>query len=153
MSKTFLCALASSFFLAGCEVPVMIAADQNQGRMSGMFEITFPAVMLVQLDDGSEEFLTGELLGHANGNAKYALKGPKSGNCSGSYTKKTGINTITCDSGFTYQENVGQQRSKMSGVNIAQGIYQGVSWIGALGWGNDATESSTRAAIAAHSAG
>lgn len=125
----------------------MIAADQNQGKMSGMFEITFPAMMLVQRADGVEEILEGSLIGHANGNAKYDVTGPVSGRCTGAYTKNTGINTITCEGGFTYSENVGRQRAKMSGTNIATGIYDGVAYVGAFGWGNDANEAAVRAAV------
>lgn len=147
MFKKVLFGLIVSSALSGCEVPVMIAADQNQGQMSGMFEITFPAMMLVQRSDGVEEILEGSLIGHANGNAKYDVTGPKSGRCIGEYIKKTGISKISCEQGFSYSENIGQQKAKMSGTNIATGTYDGVAFVGAFGWGNDANEASVRAAI------
>lgn len=147
MLKKFLLALTASAALAGCEVPVMIAANQNQGAMTGMFEITFPAMMLVQLDDGREQILTGSLMGHASGNARYDLTGPVSGRCTGGYDKKSGINMLSCEDGFAYSEYVGPQRPKMSGVNVAEGTYEGAAFIGAFGWGNGANEASVRAAL------
>ena len=112
--------------------------------MTGAFEVSFPAMMLVQLSDGSEELFTGNLAGYANGNAKYNLQGPTTGSCTGGYVKKTGINTITCENGFSYSENIGRRKAKMSGVNIAAGT----DFVGAFGWGNDANEESVRQAIA-----
>lgn len=133
--------------LAGCESPVMIAADQNKGQMAGMFEIAFPAMMLVQQADGVEEILEGNLIGHVSGNARYNVNGPVFGQCTGVYTKNTGLSTITCEGGFSYSENVGRQRPKMSGTNIATGTYDGVAYVGAFGWGNNANEASVRQAI------
>lgn len=137
--------------LMGCEIPVMMAAEKNQGRMTGMFEITFPAVMIVQFAEGTEEVLTGELIGHANGSAKYDLVGPNWGQCSGGFAK-SGISTLTCESGASVSVDIGPQKPKMSGTNVVAGEALGNAFISAFGWGNDGNEPAVRQAIAAYSA-
>ena len=115
--KKFLFASIACFTLSGCEVPVMIAADTNQGEMTGMMEITFPAVMIVQIEDGTEEILHGDLIGHANGSARYDLSGPNWGQCSGGFTRD-GISTLACENGMELSVNIGRQRARMSGTNV-----------------------------------
>lgn len=124
----------------------MIAAHKNQGAMSGVFEVTFPAVLLVQITDVGEELLVGKLMGHANGSAKYDLTGPTWGHCIGGYSRD-GVNSLSCENGFAISENVGKQRAKMSGVNVVAGTEQGKAYIAAFGWGNDANDSAVREAI------
>ena len=145
MFKKALCILGITL-LAGCEVPVMIAAAQNQGEMTGMMEITFPASMIVQFDDGTEEVLNGQLIGHANGSAKFNVVGPNWGTCAGSVTRD-GVSTMLCDGGVNITTNVGKQRPKMSGVNVATGVALGTKYKSGFGWGNDGNEASVRAAI------
>lgn len=148
------CALGAvvAFGLSGCEIPVMMAADANDAEMTGMFEITFPAVLLVQTADGGEELLTGELRGYANGNSNFTLVGPDSGTCEGSSTA-AGDMVMSCESGFQMDRNVGRQRARMTGTFVLDGSWQGVAYVGAMGWGNDANEPAVRAAIAAAQAG
>ena len=133
--------------LAGCEVPVMVAAKQNQGQMTGMFEITLPAVMIVQFEEGTEEVLTGDLIGHANGSAKYDLTGPTWGHCTGGFNK-AGISSLTCENGTSVSVDIGPQRAKMSGTNVVAGEALGNEFVSAFGWGNDANEAAVRQAIA-----
>ena len=141
------CALT---FLAGCEVPVMIAADANQGHMTGMFEITFPAVLLVQLEDGSEEFLSGEMRGQASGAAEFDLSGPTYGACSGTMARH-GLMTMHCENGVSISMQTEPARPKMSGVRVAHGTAMDFGFVSAFGWGNLATEKAARDAIAADS--
>ncbi|WP_147125048.1 hypothetical protein [Shimia ponticola] len=136
----------AAILLSGCEVPVMIAAAQNDGQMTGAFEITFPAMMLVQFDDGSEELLPGELRGHANGSAEYTVTGPTWGTCEGKVTRAGDID-MTCDGGVAIKMNVGAQRPKMSGVNVASGVALGTPYKSAFGWGKSGTEAAVRAAL------
>ena len=148
MIRQLFCVALVSSTLMGCEIPVMMAAEKNQGRMTGMFEITFPAVMIVQFSEGTEEVLTGELIGHANGSAKYDLVGPNWGQCSGGFAK-SGVSTLTCESGATVTVDIGPQKPKMSGTNVVAGEALGNEFVSAFGWGNDASEAAVRSAIAA----
>ncbi|MGB0497037.1 MAG: hypothetical protein ACPGID_01755 [Rubricella sp.] len=138
---------ACAFALAGCEVPVMMAASANQGEMTGMFEITFPAVLLIQVDDGSEEFLEGELRGHISGSSEFDLTGPTYGDCSG-FMSREGSMEMTCSGGVTMAAEYGPQRAQMSGVRVQTGSVMGFDYISAFGWGNLATEDAVREAIA-----
>jgi hypothetical protein len=124
----------------------MIAANQAGGEMSGVFEVTLPAMALVQ-SDGFEEILVGELRGYANGNADYTLKGPFSGTCNGT-ANRDGEVTMTCDSGLDVRRNIGRQRARMTGTNTLSGIWQGREYVSALGWGKDANEANLRATLA-----
>ncbi|WP_296423736.1 hypothetical protein [Yoonia sp.] len=148
------CALgaAMAFGLAGCEVPVMIAADANGGQMTGMFEITFPAALLVQTADGNEEFLTGDLRGYANGNSNFSFTGPTYGKCEGSSTS-AGDMVMSCDNGLEWDHSLGRQRAKMTGTFVLDGTSEGIGYVGAMGWGNDANEAAVRLAIAEAQAG
>lgn len=137
---------STAVLLAGCEVPVMIAADQNQGQMTGMFEITFPAALLVRPQQGSEELLTGTLIGHAKGSARFALTGPTWGDCRGT-ASKSGTTSMSCSGGIDITMETGRQKARMSGVNIASGTYDGTGFTSAFGWGNDGNEASVRAAL------
>lgn len=130
----------------------MIAADANDGAMTGMFEVTFPAVLLVQTDNGTEEFMTGELRGYANGNSNFTLVGPTYGTCEGSSTA-AGDMLMTCENGFNLDRNVGRQRARMTGTYVLNGSWNDTGYVGAMGWGNDANEDAVRAAISAASAG
>lgn len=145
--RRLIAALLAVTTLSGCEVPVMIAAEQNQGKMTGMFEITFPAVMIVQFEEGTEEVLKGDLIGHANGSAKYDLSGPTWGHCTGGFSKP-GISSLKCDNGASVSVDIGPQRPKMSGTNVVAGEALGNEFISAFGWGNDANEAAVRQAIA-----
>lgn len=144
------CALgaAIAFGLAGCEIPLMIAADANDGQITGMFEITFPAVLLVQGPDGNEEFLTGDLRGYPNGESRFSLIGPTYGNCEGSSTP-AGELVMSCDKVFDLVANIGSHRARMSGTYVLDSTWEGVRYVGAMGWGNDANEAAVRSAIAA----
>jgi len=136
--------------LSGCEVPVMMAAKANQGEMVGMFEIKFPAVLLVQIEDGTEELLKGHLLGHINGSAKFDLTGPTWGECTGASTK-AGKTSLSCANGISLSMNTGKQKAKMSGLNVVAGQSLGHKFISAFGWGNDADEAKARLALEEHS--
>lgn len=120
----------------------MIAANQNQGQMTGVFEITFPATLLVRFDHGEEEILTGTLIGHANGSARFELFGPEWGNCQGT-TTRTGFTRMSCSGGVQVEMETGHQKPKMSGVNV----FAGPEFVSAFGWGNDASEAAVRAAL------
>ncbi|MCV2864780.1 hypothetical protein [Defluviimonas sp. WL0075] len=119
--------------------------------MTSMFEITFPATMLVAFDGGTEELLDGKLIGHANGSAKYDLTGPVWGHCTGGFTK-AGISTLECENGMKITVDIGPQKPKMSGVNVVSGTALGVAFVSAFGWGNDANEGAVRAAVKSHPA-
>lgn len=144
MIRTFLLGAFAASFLSACEVPVMIAASQNQGQMTGAFEITFPAVLLVQFADGDEELLTGDLIGHANGNARFTLANAELGQCEGTATRD-GDTRMRCSNGVEIAMNTGRQRAKMSGINV----FQGSEFKSAFGWGNEASEGAVRAALGA----
>ncbi|PCD75725.1 hypothetical protein [Pseudothioclava arenosa] len=152
MFKKSISAAALCLLLAGCEVPVIIAAEANDGKWGGkgqsMFEIEFPAVMIVQVDGLEEEVLKGPLLGHANGTARYTLTGPNWGTCEGAYTKE-GLSTMTCANGFDVAIDIGERRSKMSGHYIVSGEEKGHAFRSILGWGKEADEAQLRALLAA----
>lgn len=130
----------------GCEVPVMMAASNNQGEMTGMFEITFPAVMLVQVEGQEEELLEGQLIGHVNGSAKFSLTGPNWGLCTGG-TSRDGQTEMTCTNGMAIAMDTGKQKPKMSGIRVTRGEAFGSAFVSAFGWGNNAQETDVRAAI------
>ena len=146
MKLTRLTACVSLIAIAGCEVPVMMAAEQNQGQMKG-FSVEFPAAMLVRFSDGQEEFLTGTLLGHANGNADYAVVGPNWGKCKGEVKTSKGVNSFACENGMKSTMDIGVQKVAMSGVNIVSGNALDQTFITAFGWGNYGNETSVRAAL------
>ncbi|MDF1621359.1 hypothetical protein [Pseudothioclava nitratireducens] len=143
MFKQSMLAACAALGLSGCEVPVMIAAEANDGKWltkgRSVFEIEFPAVMIVQVERVGEEVLTGTLLGHANGTARYALTGPNWGACEGAYDK-TGMSTFSCANGLGFSVNLGEQRAKMSGHHIVSGAHRGRNFVSILGWGNEASE-------------
>ena len=132
--------------LSGCEIPVMIAAGANDGKVTGMFEITFPAVLLINFEDGTEELLRGTLAGNISGSAKFDLEGPTYGRCTGGSTK-AGFTTMSCENGVNLSFNVGESKPKMSGVNVVSGTAIGHNYVSAMGWGKLATEDAVRAAI------
>jgi hypothetical protein len=137
--------------VSGCEVPVMIAANANDGKMTGAFDITFPAVMLVQLDTGSEELFEGEMIGNITGKATFSVTGPETGVCNGVISNK-GIGKVTCDNGRVYPfQNEEPGRMKMSGVEKMEGTVSGenysIDYISVFGWGKMANEKSVRAAL------
>lgn len=144
--KQYALGTAMMLLLSGCEIPVMIAAEQNDAEMTGMFEITFPAVLLVQTSDGGEEFLTGELRGYANGNSNFTLVGPTYGTCQGSSTS-AGDMLMVCENGFQMDRNVGRQRARMTGTFALEGTWEGTDYIGVMGWGRDASEDAVRSAL------
>lgn len=133
--------------LSGCGVAVMMEAEKNDGEMVGMFEIAFPAVMLVSFDDGTEELLSGELIGHASGSSKINVTGPTWGKCTG-IGKKSGEFTMTCENGLSMSQNGGKSKPKMSGVEVNRFAEGGKSGFAAMGWGKLANEASVRKAIA-----
>ena len=134
--------------LSGCEIPVMVAANANQGQMTGMFEVTFPAVLLVQVEDGSEEFLTGEMRGKAAGTAEFDLAGPTYGACSGTMNR-SGLMNMTCANGVSISAQTESSGPQMSGIKVIQGTAMEFGFVSAFGWGNMATETAVRTAIAA----
>lgn len=133
--------------VSGCEVPVMMAADANDAKMSGVFEISFPAVLLVQVEGHGEEFLAGEMKGYANGNAKFDLTGPNYGQCVGDYKTSSQLLNLSCDNGVIVQQKVEEPTMKMSGVNVAHSVQDGQAILAVFGWGNDANEAAVRKAI------
>jgi len=148
MIKQTLIALSAGTILAGCSVPVMVAADRNQGRVTGLFEITVPASMLVVSEDG-EELLTGELAGRASGSATLALTGPIWGACSFAMTRQGSIDG-SCANGQTISEQAEPQRPSMSGTYVHEGQMDGNDYVMVMGWGNEATETSIRTALSAY---
>jgi hypothetical protein len=144
--KTLMLPLVLTASLSACEVPVMMAAEANQGEMTGMFEITFPAVLLIQFDE-SEELLTGDLIGRASGSAKFDFTGPTFGHCTGAATKD-GDTNMSCANGANITMNAGKPKKKMSGVFVIAGRAMDNDFISAMGWGNLANEATVRQAIA-----
>lgn len=132
--------------LSGCELPVLMAAGANDGKMTGMFEITFPAVMLIKSDDGTDEFLVGDLIGHVSGSAKFNFVGPTFGTCTGA-SSKSGYTTMSCENGYSGSFETGEQKPKMSGVNVVSGSVDGYDFVSAIGWGKLANENAVRSAV------
>ncbi len=137
------------FVLAGCEVPVMIAAEKNQGQMSGAFEITFPAAMYVQTNKFDPLTYTGTLIGKANGASSWHLTHPELGVCTGHLSNK-GKGHINCDTGVTLPiSRDPDERIKMSGIEIIRGTTQDLSYKVAFGWGNMGNVAAVQAAALA----
>ena len=141
-----------AFGLSACGTHVLLEAQQNGGEMAGMFDIAFPAVMLVQTADGTDELLEGTLIGNISGSSTYNFVGPTSGNCSGSASAE-GIASMSCDNGFEMTVNNGRQRPKMSGTFVQTGEWNGGPFVAVMGWGNEANEAAVRAALPAAQAG
>jgi hypothetical protein len=142
------CFLAAGLIaVSGCDVAVIAAAEANRGQMTGMFEITFPAVMVVQFDDGAEEVLTGEFVGHISGSADWQLTGPTWGVCDGTTSKEGDISMI-CTSGLTSNMKIDPPGSKMSGISISEFESDGTRFVSGFGWGNGAEEDLIRAELA-----
>lgn len=138
--------------LAGCEIPVMIAAGANDAKMTGMFEITFPAMMLVQPQESPELLYEGTLVGKANGSAKFFMTGSDGSSCEGATTTK-GVGQLTCDNGIVYPFPEQTERPKMSGINVSEGEMNGEPGVAAFGWGKLANEGALRSGIAEYSMG
>ena len=133
--------------LGGCDIPVMMAAHQNDGKMTGAFEVTMPAMLLIEAAGEEQQLLRGELIGHISGNAKFNLTGPTWGKCEGQSTK-SGHTSMTCENGMAYAFEAGHQKAKMSGINVTRGMREGYPFVAAFGWGKEANEAAVRAAIA-----
>ena len=144
-------ALLFTSILSACEVPVLIAASQNDAQMTGPFELTFPAAMFAVYDGDTEELLVGEMIGKASGKATFTVEGPTWGVCEGQASTRTGDISVTCDNGLTIDQNLGPQRMKMSGLNTFAGQQDGVEFVTFFGWGNFANEADLRAAYADYS--
>lgn len=137
--------------LSGCTSPVENNAA-NREDSAKMFEIKFPAVMLVQMENGDETFLEGSMFGHMSGSARYLFPDSDWGDCKGNY-KKDGTASLVCTNGFDYTINYGKQRPKMSGVNVVKTVVDGQSSISAFGWGKDANLDAVQQAIAKNGVG
>ena len=144
--KLTMAALAVSS-LAGCEIPVMMAASANGGEMTGIFEVTLPAMALIQIEDGSEELLVGEMRGKASGNAEFDMTGPIFGDCSGAANRE-GKMTMTCTNGYSVVAQGEPARASMSGIVLSAGTAGGFAFKSAFGWGGEANEGAIRAALA-----
>lgn len=144
--KKFVSGMALVALLGGCEVPVIVAANQNDGKMTGMFEVTLPAMLLIEAAGEEQQLLSGELIGHMNGSAKFNLTGPTWGDCEGQSTK-SGYTSMTCENGMAYAFEAGQQKAKMSGINVTRGVREGHPFVAVFGWGKEANEAAVRAAI------
>lgn len=129
--------------------------------MTGAFEITLPAVALVRLDAGEEDFLTGNLVGHISGRSEITLSGAKVGDCVGRTTpKKPG--TLNCSNGLAIALAANEESgSSMNGVVGQTGVVDArnlqnfgftkkpsdpsrVAYVAAFGWGKMANEAAVR---------
>ncbi|MCA0872004.1 hypothetical protein LCL97_14285 [Seohaeicola saemankumensis] len=124
----------------------MIAADANDAEVSGAFDITFPAAMLIRAGE-EEEFLTGNMIGYLNGNADIDVTGPTYGNCLGSFKKSNETMQMSCENGFSFTKLIGNSTMKMSGVYAESGVLNGVAYSSAYGWGKKANKAALRAAL------
>ena len=138
--------------LSGCEIPVMIAADANDAQMTGMFEITFPAMFLVQPEDSPELLYQGTLVGKASGSAKFFMTGSDGSNCEGA-TNTKGVGQLVCDNGKVYPFPGQSERPKMSGLVVSEGAANGEAIVAAFGWGKLANEEALRSGIAEYDLG
>lgn len=156
--------LISVLFLTGCEVPVMIAAKNAGGEMTGAFKVTLPAVVLVRLDTGEEDFLTGNLVGHVSGKSEVKLTGPKTGVCIGR-TNSKGFGSMSCTNGLELVMDVDTSSGpKMSGAvgqtgevdtrNLENSGFtkkpvdpSRVKYVAAFGWGKIANDASVRSVV------
>ncbi len=163
--KSVSISLFAAVFLAGCEVSAMIAANNAGGEMTSAFKVSLPAVVLVKLDTGEEDFLTGNLIGHISGRSEVALTGAKTGVCKGK-TNTKGEGSLQCSNGLELSISADTSGGpKMSGVEsqIGQVDARGlknfgftkktadpsrVRYVSAFGWGKMANDAAVRAVVA-----
>jgi hypothetical protein len=142
-----LIALLATTLLSGCAAAFLgAAAVVEGGRITGVGEATFPAMMLVELPDGSEQLLTGDLEERINGRAAYTLTGPVWGECQG--VEQRGQNRLTCADGTELSFATPVEGPKMSALHVTNARTAGGPVRLAFGWGRDsAREGVLRAAL------
>ena len=138
--------LIAAAFLAGCTAPAGTHGP-NRANTAKMFEMPFPAVMLMQYEDGTEDFFEGKMFGHIGGSARYTFPDTPRGDCNGTYSTD-GMSSMTCTDGFSFSFMYGKQAAKFSGVNVVRVDVDGVPTASAFGWGAKANRAAALNALA-----
>lgn len=125
--------------VSGCEVPVMVAAANNDAALSGVTRITFPASMLLDVSGQDEVIYAGEMFGYASGAADIALTSPDGRSCAGRMTAQ-GTGEMTCDDVVIALSREAGERQSMSGTVYRSGTLIGVAYAAVFGWGKGAQE-------------
>ena len=132
--------------LAACEVPVMVAAANNDAELSGLTTITFPAQMLLSVEGRPDTLFVGEMLGRISGAAEIDLATADGRSCVGAMAA-SGAGEMTCDGlSFPMTREAGE-RTSMSGTVYRSGEVSGVGYAAAFGWGRGANEAVLRATL------
>ncbi|WP_050931228.1 hypothetical protein [Aestuariivita boseongensis] len=139
-------ALVAAFGLPGCEVPVMIAAANNDAQLSGLTTITFPAKMVVNVAD-TEQVYAGTMLGRMSGAAEIEMTSQSGETCTGSLPAR-GAGQMVCGARVFVLDRREDERQSMSGVVYRTGSVEGYAYQTAFGWGRGAEETVLRQSIA-----
>ena len=146
MKKTVIAALAC-MALGGCEIPVMMAAANNDAELSGLTTITFPAQMLLTVEGQPDVLYAGEMLGRISGAAEIEMLAADGRRCVGALSAQ-GTGEMTCDGiAFPMTREAGE-RASMSGTVYRAGEHRGYAYAAAFGWGRGASEAVLRATLA-----
>ena len=138
-----LIAVASLGILAACEAPVIIAAAANDGQLSGVTTIDFPAKMLIASQGETDRLYSGTMRGSVAGHADFDVSTADGSNCAGR-AEKDGLVRMTCDGARVTYQGAPANRA-FSGVRYSD---VGGGMQSAFGWGKGADEGLLRTSIA-----
>lgn len=139
--------MTATLAFSGCEVPVMVAAANNDAALSGVTSITFPASMLLDVSGQDEVIYRGEMKGYVSGAADIELKAEDGRNCTGRMSSN-GTGEMTCDGIAIALSRQGDERQSMSGTVFRSGVLMGVNYAAVYGWGKGAQEHVLRESMA-----
>ncbi len=125
----------------------MVAAANNDGELSGLTNITFPAALLIQVEGAEEAIYTGEMIGHISGAADISIAAADGRQCKGRMSAK-GSGQLDCDGVLIPMSQAEEERASMSGAVFRDGVVVGSSYAAAFGWGRGAQERVLRESIA-----
>ncbi len=149
MMKRSGCAVALVAFwgLSACEVPVMIAAENNDAALSGLTSISFPARMLMVLNGSEEVIYRGEMIGYMSGSADIALATDDGRTCTGAMDP-SGTGQLNCDGVLIEMTRAESETTSMSGTVYRDGQLAGTRYATVFGWGRGAQENALRQSMA-----
>ena len=134
--------------LPACEVPIIVAAEANDGRMTGATKIEFPARVLLVSEQFGEDTYIGTMVGHISGRADIEVKNAAGEQCSGR-ANSDGKGQLICGSRVINFDAGEDQKAAFSGANYQEMTVEGVFFRSAFGWGKGANDRVLRHVLAA----
>lgn len=133
--------------LAGCDVPLLVAAEVNDAEGVGLTHVEFPARMVVVPEGRPEQVYGGTLRGYVNGAAVLEVTAETGETCAGRF-EPDGAGLVTCGARVMRFASEGKPKQAFSGAEYRAAVVDGVSVRSAFGWGRGADMGVVRRALA-----